>query len=70
LNRETLGQFYKGDFVLPGPRDIDFRGDPELISIMFSLRMATDGQRMEFELKRDENIALRELIETILQSKD
>jgi len=66
LNRETLGQFYKGDFVLPGPGDIDFRGDPELISIMFSLRMATDGQRMDFEFKRDENEVLRETIEATL----
>jgi len=66
LNRETLGQFYEGDFALPGPGDIDFRRDPELISIMFNLRMATDGQRMDFEFKRDENKALRDRIDGIL----
>jgi len=66
LNKETLGQFYEGDFALPGPGDIDFRGDLQLISIMFSLRMASDGQRMDFELKRDENIALRERIDSFL----
>lgn len=67
LNKETLGQFYEGDFALPGPADIDFRGDPELISIMFNLRMATDGQRMDFEFKKDENMALRERIELFIK---
>ena len=67
LNKETLGQFYEGDFALPGPADIDFRGDPELISIMFNLRMATDGQRMDFEFKKDENMALRERIELFIE---
>lgn len=67
LNKETLGQFYEGDFALPGPGDIDFRSDLKLISIMFNLRMATDGQRMDFEFKRDENIALREVIDSFLQ---
>jgi len=69
LNRETLSQWYEGDFNLPGPEEIDFRGDPELISMMFSLRMATIGQSMELKERNKLNTALRERIGAYLSSE-
>lgn len=67
LNKEMLLEFYEGDLLLPGPGEIDFRRNPELISIMFSLRMATSGQSMEFEIRNDLNVELRNMIASYLK---
>ena len=70
LNNESAAEFYDAEMNIGEPGDLDFSGDRELLSILFSCRMATQGQKNELELVLKKNTDLRGMIAEFLLGND